>query len=363
MNTQLSEDELVITEAGKFLPSVSIILPFDIQIAAKSEAKRKLKVVVENVEKALKLNYSQDDAAPVISRLETLLDEIDYNLCKKSIAIFISPQVEKIFYLTIPVEEKIVIDESFDIRQLVFNKKEAVQYLVLLVSAEASKAYLNNGLSLSSLKMDVPVNAHAYENTSNERTGNFSDPSKYKEVLLDKMLHHADEGLTHLLKTYPYPVFVMGAARDLGHFKKITRNEKNIVHFVHGNFIEASEYEVQVALKPFIAALETSFQQHLLNKLAEANNNNKLAGGIKAVWQAAEASSIKLLVVEKNYVCPAYVYQDNLYPESELITNGRHTKDAVGDIIQKVLETGGDVEFINDSTLVTCERIAAIKYY
>ena len=51
----------------------------------------------------------------------------------------------------------------------------------------------------------------------------------------------------------------MGNERVLGHFKKLTtKNEKNIVQFIHGNYEEISAAEIARVLKHFISHLGKS---------------------------------------------------------------------------------------------------------
>ena len=84
---------------------------------------------------------------PVIIKLKNLFNTLNYNTHKKSIAIFVSPVVEKVFYFEMEMKKQIVIDPSFKISDLVNCKKESKEYLVLLLSDGFSKMYLSNGIT------------------------------------------------------------------------------------------------------------------------------------------------------------------------------------------------------------------------
>jgi uncharacterized protein involved in type VI secretion and phage assembly len=43
--------------------------------------------------------------------------------------------------------------------------------------------------------------------------------------------------------------------------------------------------------------------------------------------------------------------------------NAFYIKDAVDDIIEKVLATGGDVDFVEEGLLTSYQKIALIEYY
>jgi hypothetical protein len=149
MITNAYDETRALREEVKYLPAISIIQPFEPMMSLKSELEYRLKRAMEKVETELMANYTVHTAVPVIVKLQNLIHQLNYNTHKKSIAIFVSPLIEKVYYLDIRVEEKIVIDESFEIRDLVYSKKQNIQYLVLLLSAERSKMYLAIAQNLS----------------------------------------------------------------------------------------------------------------------------------------------------------------------------------------------------------------------
>ena len=124
METQIKDTFEAVLNAPKYLPCISIIMPFEPKIGLKKELDYKLKMAKNKIEKELELNYPEDKFLPVLNKLNIMLDGLNYNTHKKSVAIFISPLIEKIYYLDIPVEEKIIIDDSFEIRDLIYSKKE-----------------------------------------------------------------------------------------------------------------------------------------------------------------------------------------------------------------------------------------------
>ena len=121
------QKEKELLEVDNYLPSVSIILPFEPKMSAKTELEYQLKRVIEKVERELMKNYVDEKARLVTDKLKNLVKTLDYSTYKRSIAIFVSPLLEKMYYLDIPVEEKIIIDESFEIRDLVYIKKRDTQ--------------------------------------------------------------------------------------------------------------------------------------------------------------------------------------------------------------------------------------------
>jgi len=349
----------------KYSPAVSIIMPFTPVITLKKDLEYLLKNVMGKVEAMLITHYPVEKAMPVIIKLKNLARNLNYNTHKKSIAIFVSPVVEKVYYLEVYMEEKIVIDQSFKIRDLVYCKKQKIEYLVLLLSDKFSRMYLGNSSQLILIKSNTLTNAQAYENDVAEKVANFFVADNRKEIILDKFLHQMDQGLSIVLKSYPLPVFAMGAQEVLEHFRKITKNEKNVVQFIHGNYEEASEAEIGLVMEHFISHWEKVKQQHLLNQVEQAKAQNKLTIGIQEGLKAAMQNKGRLLVMEKNYVNPpqkAETYEPFCKIDSSF-NNVFFIKDEVDDIIEKVFESGGDVEFVDDGMLKNYRHIALIENY
>jgi len=364
MNLVFQDQQQLIDTAG-YLPAVSLIMPFHPIMSARKDLEYQLKKAVEKIESSLMEQYPREKAIPVLEKLWRMIGTLNYNTHKKSVAIFASPLIEKVYYLDIAVEERVVINESFEIRDLVYAKKQVIQYLVLLLSAERSRMYLGNCSSFLLIKSNGPDNVHAYVNDTPERVANFSDPSAHKEVMLDKFLYHMDQGLAYVLKAYPFPVFVLGAERVLGHFRKLTRHEKNIVGYVHGNFLDATEAEIRRAMIPYLADWQKVRETASLNKVKAAADEHRLSAGIREAWKASSCMNSSMLVVEKGFVYPArkaaepgavqgkHTHEDNLF----------YIKDAVDEVMEKVLAGGGDVEFVEDGVLKEYDHIALVRYY
>ena len=365
MNIHLSDEEQEVFSAIKYLPAVSMILPFEPTMISKHELEHKLKSMQSQVETDLIKNYPADKAMPVIVKLQKLINSLNFNTCKKAVAIFVSPVVEKVFYLDIPVHEKIVIDESFEIRDLVYCKKEVIQYLVFLLSTKVSKTYLGNCSQFVLIKSNLPENENDYETDLPTPTANFSDPEKHKEILLDKFLLHLDQGLSLILKAYPLPVFVLGPEKLLGHFKKLTKNEKSLVQFIHGNYLDATEPEIREVIKPYIKNWQDMKERALLLKLEQAMGDKRVEYGIRQVWHSATHKNGQLLLVEKNFIYPAHqgAEPDSISREDFSLNSPFYIKDAVDDVMEKVLESGGDVEFVGDGVLNQFGHIALIRYF
>jgi hypothetical protein len=167
-------------------------------------------------------------------------------------------------------------------------------------------------------------------------------------------------------KAYRLPLFVMGTHRTIGHFKKQSHNVDHIIDFIPGNYDQHSDAAIRKAIALYVAYWKKVKQHALLQQLDLAMGAHKVVSGIKAVWNEATHHTGRLLIVEKNYICAARQggNEGNIYQVNFSRThNPFYIKDAVDDVIEKVLDSGGDVEFVDEGLLVAHGHIALLKYY
>lgn len=363
MNSTLTPEIREVSGALHYRPAVSIIMPFEPKMISKNELTHSLKLALDEVNQQLRNNYQDDISVLVMGKLKNIVKQLNFNTHKKSVAIYVSPVFEKVLYLDIAVEEKIIIDESFEIRDLVYSKKQMRKYLVLLLSGKECRILLGNTQSLVRIISDSPDPVSLADQP--EKVGNFSDPSARKDILLEKFLHHIEKSLEIILAAYHLPLFIMGTEKIMGHFKKLTKHGALVIDYIPGNYEEATVDKIRKALEPHIINWKKIRDKDLLNQLQEAADNKRLVYGMKNVWREAVSHKGRLLIVEKNFMYAAEhgSAEDVIYKAIEPYNKFSYIKDAVDDVIEKVLENGGDVEFVDEDTLADFQHIALVKYY
>jgi hypothetical protein len=355
-----------VTNATHYAPAISIIQPFEPKMSSKNELNHRLQLALTEVRKQLKKNYAADTVTLVNEKLNELLNTIDYASFKKSIALYASPVFQKIYYLDIAVEEKIIIDDSFEIRDLIYAKKDLHKYLILVLSEHEYRFIVGNTTQFIHIISNGAGKGTTPVRDLPEKVGNFSDSSHEKEIELHKFLQLTDHCLGRVLASWDLPLFVIGPERVTGHFKKISHHHNRVISYITGSFEKAGAHEIGKVLQPYVANWRRVCQQNVVQKLEVAVNENKLSAGVHNVWRDAQHKNGRLLVVEKNYMYAAVKdagMEDMIQPHEESDTAPFYIKDAVDDIIEKVLENGGDVEFVDEGLLTPYQQIALIRFF
>ena len=354
-----------VLEALHYRPAVSIIMPFEPKMTSKNELVHSLEISVHKVHEELIEYYSEEIEVLVMHKLKAVIKNLNFNTHKKSIAIYLSPVFEKVLYLDVLVEKKIVVGESFEIRDLVYSKKQVHKYLLLQLSSKGGNMYIGNSETFIKIVSAPPISQFYTTFQVQEKVSDFSGKQEHREIIMDQLIHYVDKTLGIILNSYHLPLFVMGGENILRHFKKNTKYSSSVVEYIPGKYEEAILPELKEILQPYISDWEKVIQKDLINQMEKAADKSKLAVGMKDVWCEAMGRKGKLLLIEKNYMYAAErgSCDEIIYKAIEPFNKFSYIKDAVDDVIEKVLENGGDVEFVDEGFLKNYHHIALIKYY
>ncbi|MGN6193861.1 MAG: baeRF3 domain-containing protein [Ginsengibacter sp.] len=338
-------------------PCISLMIPFDPKINSKASINYALKKATDKIKHDLYVAYDAHAAETVFKKLKNVIAHLDFSTLKKAITIYVSSQIEKVYYLNIELKEKIVVGNTFEIRDIVENKYDTPRFLILTISGNMQKIYEASGNKLQlimsnkidQVKRDLP-----------EPVANFSDATSVKEIRLKNFLHYIDLQLSHILAVYSLPLLVMAPKKTMGYFQHLTKHLKNITGFIHGNFDAATESQLLKALEPHISNWKAIKEKHILNLLKIEEDKRRLIKGINDVWMHTSRNSKQFLVVEKGFCCTAFTTENGEIIFSDCLPKHKPVlRDAVDIIIEKVLEGGGDIEFVDD--LKEFSKIALIK--
>lgn len=354
-----------VMEAVHYRPALSIILPIEPDITLKKEMAHILEITADKAERKLRQHYPDEQCRIVMQKLRNLITGLDIPVKKKGIAIYVSPLFEKVLYLDCPVTEKLIVDESFEIRDLIYSSKLDIKFILLVLSAQECKVYLGDLTTLTPMETNIPGSIYAFITDTPQRVSNFSDMGAHRQIVVDKFLYRINEELDNLLNEQYLPVLILGAERILGQFKKLVKFSGSVIAYVGGNYESATLAELTELIQPYLATWKTSRQQELLVRVEEAAGQHRLVSGIIKVWKEVHSGKGKLLIVEKNYRFAAQHGSDPSHIEAavEPYNHFDYIRDAVDDVMESVLINGGEVMFTDDGILEQFDHIVLIKYF
>ena len=353
MNTSVTSPIRPVSGATYAHPAVTVIMPFNPKMTLKNHLEQLLKIATGKVEEQILQNYPGEMGLLVIQKLARVVSELNFSTNHNSIAIYISPVFEKVLYLYAEVAQELIVGQSFSIRSAVQSKKQVKKYLLLSLGQHTSSIFVGTGENLVCIVSDAATPPQK-----------ITDPLVLQNPAKQQIfLKHINNSLGLILAAYNLPLFVGGAPQLLKAFKAVTLHAPAIIQSIEGNFENATIEKLCVAMQLPLDNWDTVLQKNILDKIQIAEAQNKMVSGLKAVWKQAVSRRGKLLIAEQNYL-----YHEACQTCDELIYNAitPHNKfsylhNAVDEIIEKVLENGGEVEFVEDGFLKNYQSLVLIN--
>lgn len=346
MQINISTSIPAVHEKKRHWPAASIIMPFEPVIQRKDDIMQALRKAMKKVEWKMGTGYDEDLAGLVMLKLRAIIKNLNFSTFKKSIAIYVSPVFEKVMYLNIPVNETITVNESFVIRDIVHAKKDIPAYFVLMLNEKWSTLFEGNVTELIKIKSNGAGNMHGLKHSTTVEKVKNDDAFFVKQFL-----RHTDEGLSIMLSAMPLPVLVVGNKKVLNYYKALTTNSKSIVECIEGSYEKAGEAALFGIVHPYVADWDKIRVKHLYHQLEKAATEGKLVNGITAVQQSVSQHRGKLLVIGKHLIYNPEIPETNKPVPGNQFNKFSCVRHAIDDIIEKVLENGGDVEMVDDDVL------------
>lgn len=358
--------------AAKGSPSVTMVVPTFRVSPERQQNKEIIRKAVTKVKAFLeheKVSSAQKEL--LLKRLGELTEGIDTTHLLDGIGFYLSEGIAEKVLFPFTVAEKISIDESFEIRDLLNLQQFLSPYYVLVIGKKIIRLFRAKGDELEEVSDNhFPLQLEEEYEYSPPSLGSSYGHSlkafeKDKGILstihLRSSFKHVDDALAEYLNLQDGKIILAGTKTLTTDFENITSHRKSIVAKIEGSFRDKSLAELALAAWPAYVNWVTEENNQLLGKLDERKLND-VVYGIHNVWKAANEGRGLVLLVEKDYQQRAFL-KDNgdivLSPQQQFPL----VRDAVGEIIKMVSRKNGKVVLVENDKLVNYEKIALLLRY
>ncbi len=343
------------------VPALSILIPTHRAFPENKQDPIQVKNLVDEAKERLAAEFSQRDLAPLLENLDQLVSQIDYPYTLDGLALYVSHEIAKLYYLPFTVPARVVIDQTFATRDLVYGMHREQRYWVLLLSQAATRLLAGTGETLEEVQdKEFPMLMTGPGGTAPLP---YDADSSYLDDRHRRFFQQVDSAFATYAQAETLPLVVGGVSRQASFFQEVSQYTAAIAGTLSGNFDKATLPELVPQVWPLIQAVRAAERINALQELDEAIGAQKVVSTIEEVWRLARDGRGKRLLVEKNYHVPAIVTpQGNLQMVAE-VGGTMVMDDAVDEIIEAVLAKGGDVIFVDDDSLTTHQQIALILRY
>jgi hypothetical protein len=355
----LSRQELLSFQAHRDYPSVSVLAPTHRTAPSNKQDPIKVKNLVRKAVNRLHGEFKKREVAAVVNNLKGLVRDVDWEHTLNGLALFAGRERSAAVSLPFRVRPRAIIDETFATRDLVYAFNRALPYRVLVLSHTTRLYDAWTTVLDEHTAKPFPV-AHRGPGLS-KRPGVYGiNPSAKRDEAYRTFFQSIDDAVDALQRANPLPIVVAGVERNLAFYREVTRQAGAVVGMLAGNHDQTPPSALGKLVWPVFESGATLRRTEALVQLDQAVGVNRHSSGIDQVWRAAVAGKCRTLLVEKGFEHPADVSPegDRLLPYTG--QGAASLDDAVDELIERVMATGGEVFFYPPGDLGVHQRIAAV---
>ena len=343
-------------------PSVSILLPTHRTSPDNKRDPILLKNLATEATDRLVELLGKRDAAPMIRKLEVQVAAIDLRHTLDGMAIFVNDAHAGVYLLPVPLNPRVIIDDTFATRDLVFAMNRSPRYWVLALSEQPTRLFEGVRETLVEVRGGGFPMVHTGPG-GDQALPEMTDKSKIEAEYHRQFFRRVDQALAAFTKADPLPVCVVGVERWLAYFQNVS-DRKDVVATVTGNHDQTPPHELGKLVWPALADALSVKRGRALDALDAAIGAQRFASGLGEAWRRAQEGRGALLLVEQDYHQAAHL--DEAAGQLHLVDADDpsvNMADAVDDLIELVLAKQGDVVFVDDGALEGHQRVALTLRY
>ncbi|MDP1713131.1 MAG: hypothetical protein Q8L41_00170 [Anaerolineales bacterium] len=345
--------------------SLSILLPTNRSHPENQQDTIRLKNLVSEATDRLVTQYGKREVEPLLTRLEALTAQVDFRNTLDGLALYVSPNFSRQYVLPFLLKERVILDQTFATRDLVFALHRSPRYWTLVLSEKPTRLFEGLRDTLIEIREGEFPMMHLGPGGAESLPGGFGiKRSGIRDEYDRQFFRHVDEAFEHFQSADPLPLTVVGVQRNLAFFEEVSKHNNSTLCTLEGSHDKTSPHELGELVWPLVQEGLASQRKEVFNELGKAIGARQFASGIQSVWQAAQEGRGAILLVEQGFHTSARLDSTgiNLIPADNLAEAGI-LDDAVDELIETVLSKGGQVVFTEDGTLELHQRIVLILRY
>lgn len=336
------------------------------------------KNLVREAEQSLREKYSGREVRPLLEPLKALADDYHFWIHQRDgLAVFAAAGLFEVFRLQRPVKELVVVADNFHLKPLLRMIQSADLYQVLCLTLHKATLYEGNRDALDEMDVDdmpttitaalgdqltdpqrrIAYNAepavfHGQGGRSDERN---KDRERFFRVI-DR------EVLDRFSRPSELPLFLTALPEHHTEFRRISRNPFLQPNGVAKDPDALSLEQLRAEMWQVVEPLYLARLAQLIEDYGTAAAQGQAASDLNTAARTAVARPIGRLLVEADRVIPG-----RLDPATGEVHLGRladpETGDAIDDLAELVLRTGGEVVVVPANRMPTQTGLAATFRY
>jgi hypothetical protein len=318
---KLLDEQLLTMQKEKGQICISIIVPTHKLSPERRIDKLEVERAINGAKELLQLRYTVSDISHLLQAIDELYEAIDFTHNSAGLGLYISPNIKLAVHYPFPVEEKVMVGDNFEMRDLLYKMNYANPYLVLLLTEKVIRLFKGEWDELDEIKdknfpkeyeeeyiynppsRSAPDGGHSHVKSVEK------DKSLLEKIRIEDFFRHTDELLNAYLLDNK-PLILLGVEMELPLFENISAHKKNIISKIAGSYNNSNKKELADMVWPAMHLHLDNERKQLIKELTEKIGEHHGVTGIREVWRAAKEGRALKLLVEKDFRKPGFLHKD-----------------------------------------------------
>ena len=356
-------------------PAVSIFVKTHREHPANDQDPIALKNQLKIVEERLTNEYDKRTATTILDKIHAETKEYNHKYNLDTLAIFASVDDVQLIRMPLDTVERVVISNRFATRDLVRDMASAVHYYTVVLTRDKARLIeaandrvvaefdTDNAKQSNMEGIPFPIDNNGLYTTGD---GGSDRSANNENSYLKEFFNQVDKSVQELWGEHKMPLVIVGDVRNISYYKEVCDRPENIIATV-SNLTELEDGNAQRIIDGVQDAVEgyrTSLHEAALGEIDKARGANALSTDLQDVYRAAFQGAGETLYVRRGYIQAAKVDEDAQTLSVTDETGGAGvTDDAVGLIIEHVINNGGKAVFMPQEMMSADQPIALVTRY
>lgn len=375
-DTLLPGEELSLLLSQRGNTCISIILPLAKYGPEREQNKRLIDRSIQRAKEWWDQLNPDRSAEWWVSRLLQLKEQLDPIHPPQGIGFFISENLQRIITFPFIPKEKILIGNSFEVRDLLKKAQYEQPYLLLTLALQKAQLFQGKFTQLTPFTQTglsgIFKEAFEYErpsrSTSYAGQAHVKSFEKEKQEIIEERATHHFKRAEEIVRQYhsgTTPLVVMADQKPLALYRKLCSIKKELLIYVEKDPSHLSPDQLSTYSWP---SVNTYFEKKIstqVEQFNEAIGRGQTREGLQACWRAAQEGNCLTMLVDESYHTSGFILESDPYHlfRKPPMQAHRILTDAVDDLIEMVLEKNGNVLLAETDSLPEGRKIMMITRY
>jgi hypothetical protein len=350
-------------ETHEGYPCITLMMPTGRTMPDNAEDPIRLKNLLTEARDRLERELGKRPAQAALENLQRAAGSVDHDRNLDGLAVFANETVEIVLKTRFPLPERLTIDDRFSLRPILRAERRAEPYSVLVLSLQDAKLYEGCREDLHEVRgHGFPAENRGPGGASKTPGGHGINPTAAVDESRTRFVRECLDKAA-AIPGQPKQIIVTGTEEVLSAVAGQIPSTLELMATLAGNYILENPAALGKTAFEALREARRARAQELLDRLDKARSAQRWEAGVQAIAPLAYDGRVELLVCGFEHEAPGRF--DEATRTMTLIDQPQDWKDsddAVEWIVQRVLQSGGQARFVEDSLLGDNPIQAALRY-